>query len=74
MVISFGGRIVRWRAEKGGDYTGKEFRQYCLDIGIIQEFATTNTPQQTGVSEHVGMTFCAMVRCMLTDSGFLSSM
>ena len=72
-VIPFGGRIVRWRADKGGEYTGEEFRQYCLETDIIQEFAA-NTPQQIGVSERVGRTLCAMVRCMLADSGFPSSL
>ena len=73
-VIPFGGRIVCWRADKGGEYTGEEFRQYCLETGIIQEFAATNTLQQIGVSERVGRTLCAMVRCMLADSGFPSPM
>ena len=73
-VILFGGRIVRWRADKGGEYTGEEFRHYCLETGIIQEFAATNTPQQIRVSERVGRTLCAMVRCMLANSGFPSSM
>ena len=73
-VIPFGSRIVRWRAERGGEYTGEEFRQYCLETGIIQEFAATNTPRQVGVSERVGRTLCAMVLCMLADSGFPSSM
>ena len=73
-VIPFGGYIVCWRANKGGKYTGEEFWQYCLETGIIQEFAATNTPQQIGVSESVGRTLCAMVRCVLADSGFPSSM
>ena len=34
-VIPFGGRIVRWRANKGGECTGEEFRQYCSETGII---------------------------------------
>ena len=71
-VIPFGCDIVRWRADKGGEYTGGEFRQYCLAIGIIQEFAATNTPQQIGVFERVGRTLCIMLRCMLADSGFPS--
>ena len=71
-VIPFGGHIVRWRADKGGEYTGWEFRQYCLETGIIQEFAATNTPQQIDVSEREGRTLCNMVRCILADSGFPS--
>ena len=71
-AIPFG--IVHWRAEQGGEYTGKEFRRYCLETGIIYEFAATNLPQQVGAYERVGRNLCAMVRCMLTDSGFLLSM
>ena len=68
-VIPFGSRIVRFRADKDGEYTGKDFQAYCLETGIKQEFAATNTPQQIGVSERVGRTLCAMVRCLLVDSG-----
>ena len=67
-VIPFGGRIVRWRA-KSGENTGEEFRQYCLGTSNIQAFAATNTPQQISVSKRVGRTLCAIVRCMLADSG-----
>ena len=74
MVIPFGGRIVRWRADKGGEYTREKFRQYCLETGIIQEAAATNTPQHIDVFENVERTLCAMVRCILADSGFPSSM
>ena len=34
-VIPFDGRIVRWRADKGGEYTREGFRQYCLETCII---------------------------------------
>ena len=46
-ITPFGGRIVRWRADKGGEYTGEEARQYCLKTGTIQKFAATSTQQQT---------------------------
>ena len=73
-AISSGGRIVRWRTDKGSEYTWEEFRQYCLESDIIHEFAATNTPQQLGVSERVEGTLCAMAQFMLADSGFPSSM
>ena len=59
---------------KGGEYTGEEFRQYCLETDVTQEFSAINTLQQIGVSERVGRTLCAMVRYMLADSGFPSFM
>ena len=73
-VIPFSSRIVRFRTDKGGEYTGKDFQAYCLETGIKQEFAATNTPQQIGVSERVGRTLCAMVRCLLVDSGLPPSL
>ena len=40
----------------------------------MQEFTFTNTSQQISVSEHVGRTLCVIFRCILTASGFPSSM
>ena len=68
-VISCGARVIRWRVDKGGEYTTKAFKQYYLETDITQEFAAINTPQQNGVSERVGRTLCSMVRCLLVDSG-----
>ena len=33
-VIPFGSRIVTWRADKSGEYTGKDFKAYCQETGI----------------------------------------
>ena len=68
-VIPCGGRVICWRADKGGEYTNKAFKQYCLETDITQAFAATNTPQYDGVSERVGWTLCSMVCCLLVDSG-----
>ena len=68
-VIPCGGRVIRWRADKGGEYTSEAFKQYCLETGIIQEFVATNMPQQNGVSERVGRTLCSMLRYLLVESG-----
>ena len=43
-VIACGGRVIRWRADKGGEYTSEAFKQYYLETGITQAFAATNTP------------------------------
>ena len=68
-VTPCGGRVIRWRADKGGEYTSEAFKQYCLETGITQAFTATNTPQQSGVSERVGWTLCSMARWLLVDSG-----
>ena len=59
--------------DKGGDYAGEAFRQYCLETSTIHKSTTTNTPQQISVSKRVGRTLCIMVQCMLADSGSPSS-
>ena len=68
-VIPFGSRIITWRADKGDEYTGEDFKAYCQETGTTQQFAATNMPQQISISERVGRTLCAMVRCMRVDSG-----
>ncbi|CAN0098636.1 unnamed protein product [Sphacelaria rigidula] len=69
MVIPGGLRVERLRADKGGEFIGNEFKSYRRQTGILLEFASTNTPQQIGLSERVGRTPVAMVRCMIADSG-----
>ena len=69
VVIPSGFRVERLRADKGGEYIGQTFKDYCLQTGIKFEYASTNTPQQIGMSERIGRTLAAMVRCMLADSG-----
>ena len=68
-TILFGSRIVPWQNDKCGEYTGENFKAYCQETGTTQQFVATNTPQQIGVSERVGRTLCAMVRCMRVNSG-----
>ena len=67
-VIPCGGRVIRWRTDKRRKYTSEAFKLYSLETGTIQEFASTNTPQQNGLSERVGRTLCSMVRCLLVGS------
>ena len=67
-VIPRGGRVIRWRDDKEGEYMSEVSKQYCWETGITQEFAATNTPQQKGVSERVGRTLCRMARCLLVNS------
>lgn len=69
VVIPSGFRVERLRADKGDEFTGKEFQNYCLQTGVSLEFASTYTPQQIGIPERVGRTLAPMVRCLIADSG-----
>ena len=62
VVIPSGFRVQRLRVDKGGEFISKEFQDYCLQTGVSLEYASTNTPQQIGMSERVGRTLAAIVR------------
>ena len=56
VVNPSGFRVERLRVDKGGEFISKEFQDYCLQTGVSLEYASTNTPQQIGMSERVGRT------------------
>ena len=69
LVAPLGYRIVRLRADRGTEYTGSAFREYCRQPSIQLEFAATNTPSQIGVSERNGRTLAGMARSLLLYIG-----
>ena len=68
VVIPVDSCVERPRADKGGEYISNKYKGYCLQTGMSLEYASTNTSQQIGMSEHVGRTLAAMVRCLLANS------
>ena len=68
-MIPSGHRLKRLRSNRGGEYTGLEYREHCLQTGIKQEFAATNTPQQNGISEREWESLWNMTRCFLAEAG-----
>ena len=69
VVIPSGHRLQRLPSDRGGEYTGLEYREYCLQTGIKQEFAATNTPQQNGISEREWASLWNKTRCFLAEAG-----
>ena len=53
------------RTDNGGEYTSKEFRNYCSAHGIRHEKTVPGTPQHNGVAERMNRTIVEKVRCML---------
>ena len=75
MVKPFGGRTVRFRVDKGGEYTGEEFpavllRDWYYSRVRRHQHAAANRCVLTREDNSVRH----IVRCMLEDSGFPSSM
>ena len=66
-VIPTGERIHTLRGDSGTEFTSVELRQNCQDVGIKLEFASSNTPQQIGVNEHVRHTIWNMLRYVFAD-------
>ncbi|MCO5593236.1 hypothetical protein L7F22_047243 [Adiantum nelumboides] len=44
-------RLQTLRSDNGGEYVSHEFRDYCLDLGIVRQFSVPHTPQQNGLAE-----------------------
>jgi transposase InsO family protein len=54
--------------DNGGEFTSKEFMDYCNNHGIKRKFSIARTPQQNGVVERKNMIVQEMARTMIMDS------
>lgn len=55
------------RTDRGGEFTSKEFNEFCTVHGIKRQLTTAYTPQQNGVAERKNRTIMNMVRCLLSE-------
>jgi hypothetical protein len=61
-------KIKCLRSDNGGEFTSKEFMDYCSRHGIKRQFSIARTPQQNGVVERKNRIVQEMARTMLMDS------
>jgi transposase InsO family protein len=61
-------KIKCLRSDNGGEFTSKEFIDFCSEHGIKRQFSVARTPQQNGVVERKNKTVQEMARTMLKDS------
>ncbi|RDX89478.1 hypothetical protein CR513_28793, partial [Mucuna pruriens] len=54
------------RIDRGGEYTSKEFVEFCNEQGIQRQLTASYTPQQNGVAGRKNQTIISMVRSVLT--------
>ncbi|WVZ94479.1 hypothetical protein U9M48_040366 [Paspalum notatum var. saurae] len=60
------GRQLRaLRIDHGGEFTAKNFTDYCAELGVRRELTVPYTLQQNGVVERRNQTVVAAVRSML---------
>ena len=62
-----GRRIKVLRSDNGGEYTSKDFDEYCRQEGIKRQLTVPYTPQQNGVAERKNRAVVGAVRAMLHD-------
>ena len=55
-------KIKILRSDNGGEYTSKEFVNFCKDVGIKRELTTPYNPQHNGVSERKNRTIMEAVQ------------
>ena len=60
-----GRKLKRLRSDNGGEYTSREFEEYCSSHGIRHEKTVPRTPQHNGVAERMNRTIVEKVRSML---------
>jgi hypothetical protein len=55
------------RSDNGGEYTSKEFVNFCKVVGIKRELTTPYNPQQNGVAGRKNRTIMEAVKTMIHD-------
>ncbi|MCI76081.1 copia-like retrotransposable element, partial [Trifolium medium] len=49
----------------GGEYTSKDFENFCISQGIVYEVTAPYTPQHNGLAERRNTTLLDMARSMI---------
>jgi transposase InsO family protein len=65
----FGRRCERLHADRGGEFTGSEWKMMCQERGIKWTYASTATPSHNGLCERSHRTTEVITSALLADSG-----
>ncbi|KAM0029839.1 putative RNA-directed DNA polymerase [Helianthus debilis subsp. tardiflorus] len=57
--------IKALRTDRGGEFVGKAFNDFCALHGIRRDLTAPYTPEQNGIAERKNRTVVEMARCML---------
>lgn len=55
------------RTNRGGEFTSKDFNEYCFLNGIKRQLTAIYTPHQNGVAKRKNRTIMNLVRSMLSE-------
>jgi transposase InsO family protein len=62
-------KIKVLRYDNGGEYTSKEFKYFCREVGIKRELTTPYNPHQNGVAERNSISIVEATNAMIHDQG-----
>jgi transposase InsO family protein len=62
-----GRRIKVLRLDNGGEYTSRDFSDFCIEAGIKREYIVPYNPQQNGVVERKNITIIEATKAMIHD-------
>ena len=55
------------RSDNGGEYTSRDFNDFCIEAGIKRESTVPYNPQQNGVAERKNITIIEATKAMIHD-------
>jgi transposase InsO family protein len=64
-----GRQIKALRSDGGGEYTSKEFVQFCQESGISRQLTAAYTPHQNGLAERRNRSILEKTRSMMLATG-----
>jgi hypothetical protein len=64
-------KIKILRSDNGGEYTSKEFKYFCREVGIKREITTPYNPQHNGVAKRKNISIVEATKAMIHDQGLL---
>jgi transposase InsO family protein len=62
-------KVMALRTDRGGEFTSKNFAQFCEGLGIKHYLTAPYSPQQNGVVERRNQTVVGMARSLLKSKG-----
>lgn len=68
METQFGTTMKIIRSDRGGEYTGKELKEFYAKKGIKAQTSAPHTPEQNGLAERKNRSLVEMTRCLLRDA------
>jgi transposase InsO family protein len=60
-------RIKVLRSDNGGEYSSRDFSDFCIEAGIKREYTVPYNPQQNGIAERKNKTIIEATKVMIHD-------